>query len=132
MAFEHKDNSWSLFISKRKREAIDKARQAGDSRAEQQAEGRPDYDGRGKIKCPGCGLAHEVDMAGWMKEAKSGVKYLSGTISQPRDAGGGESEQPPRQDQNAGWPGGEQRATGGGRSGPAESTPGMTEDDLPF
>lgn len=46
---------------------------------DKESDRHPDYTGKGKFK------GEMVYVAGWLKEAKSGKKYLSCTIQEPRD-----------------------------------------------
>lgn len=60
MAYEIKDNTFSLFENDKK----------GNDKA-------PDYKGKGKVS------GVEIKVAVWKRKSASGIEYLSGTIEEP-------------------------------------------------
>lgn len=68
MAFEHKDNSGSLFKNRYKTE-----------------EKHPDHQGSCRIICPECGHAQEWQMSAWVNTMKESVnKYFGMSFSVKR------------------------------------------------
>lgn len=78
MAFEHNDNSGSVFVNDRKN-----------------SERQPDRKGDGKIVCPHCQASFEVWISGWVKkrEGKNPFMNLAFTAKDEPTTGHGSKTQ---------------------------------------